>query len=269
MNDMNRKIISILCLICLICSISVTAYAGHKETTIGSVWFNTDGKTMSNDFQKNLTDKNVESALLDRLSSLQPGDDVTFTINLRNDYSKSTNWYMTSKIVSSLEEGAAKDGAYTYHLWYKNNTSGKTTDIYDSSRIGGVIGDSEVSSTGLLEINSALKEDYTARNGEKYFYLDNLSRGQGGQVFLNIELDGETQGNAYQDRLADLKMNFAVQVVEPNSPPPSSNRNAPKTGDENNLLPYYIVMIVSGLMFLYFALDSYTDRLYKKGKGRS
>ena len=260
---MNKKIISILCLICLICSISVTAYAGHKETTIGSVWFNTDGKTMSNDFQKNLTDKNVESALLDRLSSLQPGDDVTFTINLRNDYSKSTNWYMTSKIVSSLEEGTARDGAYTYRLWYKNNTSGKETEIFNSNRVGGD------SSSGLMEINKALKEDYD-KNGEKYFYLDNLSRGQGGQIFLNIELDGETQGNAYQDRLADLKMNFAVQVAEQSGTTTSttSSRSAPKTGDEHNLLPYYIAMIISGLLFLYFALDSYTDRLYKKGRGK-
>ena len=261
---MNKKIISILCLICLVCSISVTAYAGHKETTIGSVWFNTDGKTMSNDFQKNLTDKNVESALLDRLSSLQPGDDVTFTINLRNDYSKSTNWYMTSKIVSSLEEGTARDGAYTYRLWYKNNTSGKETEIFNSNRVGGD------SSSGLMEINKALKEDYD-KNGEKYFYLDNLSRGQGGQIFLNIELDGETQGNAYQDRLADLKMNFAVQVAEQSGTTTSttSSRSAPKTGDEHNLLPYYIAMIISGLLFLYFALDSYTDRLYKKGRGKS
>lgn len=264
MNEMNKKIISILCLICLICSISVTAYAGHKETTIGSVWFNTDGKTMSNDFQKNLTDTNVESALLDRLSSLQPGDDVTFTINLRNDYSKSTNWYMTSKIVSSLEEGTARDGAYTYRLWYKNNTSGKETEIFNSNRVGGD------SSSGLMEINKALKEDYD-KNGEKYFYLDNLSRGQGGQIFLNIELDGETQGNAYQDRLADLKMNFAVQVAEQSGTTTSttSSRSAPKTGDEHNLLPYYIAMIISGLLFLYFALDSYTDRLYKKGRGKS
>ena len=264
MNEMNKKIISILCLICLVCSISVTAYAGHKETTIGSVWFNTDGKTMSNDFQKNLTDKNVESALLDRLSSLQPGDDVTFTINLRNDYSKSTNWYMTSKIVSSLEEGTARDGAYTYRLWYKNNTSGKETEIFNSNRVGGD------SSSGLMEINKALKEDYD-KNGEKYFYLDNLSRGQGGQIFLNIELDGETQGNAYQDRLADLKMNFAVQVAEQSGTTTSttSSRSAPKTGDEHNLLPYYIAMIISGLLFLYFALDSYTDRLYKKGRGKS
>ena len=265
---MNKKIISILCLVCLICSISATAYAGHQETTIGTVWFNADGKTMSNDFQAGLNDTNVETALQERLKYLQPGDDVLFTINLRNDYNKSTNWYMTNKIVSSLEEGMAKDGAYTYHLWYKNNSTGKETDIFDSNRIGGVIGDTETSSSGLMEINSALKEDYTAKNGEKYFYLDNLSRGQGGQVFLTIELDGETQGNDYQDRLADLKMNFAVQVIEP-SGTPTTSRTAPRTGDENNLLPYYIAMIISGLLFLYFALDSYTDRLYKKGRGRS
>lgn len=264
---MKKRTISILCLICMILSISATAYAEYKENVIGTVWFNADGKTMSNDFQKNLTDTNVESTLLDRLRWLQPGDSVRFTINLRNDYSKSTNWYMTNKIVSSLEKGAATDGAYTYHLWYKNNTSGKTTDIFDSNRIGGVIGSNEISSTGLLEINEALKEDYTSKDGEKYFYLDNLSRGQGGQVFLDIELDGETQGNDYQDRLADLKMNFAVQVIEPGGTT-TTNRNAPRTGDEHNLLPYYIVMVISGLLFLYFALDAYTDRLYKKGRGR-
>lgn len=278
---MNRKIISILCLFCLICSISATAYAQSAQTTIGTVWFNADGKTMSNDFQKNLTDANVETALKERLRSLQPGDDVTFTINLRNDYSKSTNWYMTNRIVSSLEEGAAKDGAYTYHLWYKNNTSGKVTEIFESNRIGGVIekeGQEELSSsTGLMEINDAMKEDYenekneNKKGEEKYFYLDNLSRGQGGQVFLTIELDGETQGNDYQDRLADLKMNFAVQVQDTSTgtSPGTSRGTAPKTGDEHDLLPYYIAMIISGLLFLYFALDSYTDRLYKKGRGRS
>ena len=89
---------------------------------------------------------------------------------------------------------------------------------------------------------------------------------QGGQVLLTIALDGETQGNAYQDRLADLKMNFAVQIADQ---PGTSTRagNAPKTGDENNLFPYYVAMVISGFLFLYFALDSYTDRLYKKGKG--
>ena len=103
-----------------------------------------------------------------------------------------------------------------------------------------------------------------------YFYLDNLSRGQGGQIVLKIALDGETQGNRYQDRVADLRMNFAVQVEDtPQNTTTTSRGTAPRTGDEHNLLPYYIVMIISGLLFLYFALDAYTDRLYKKGKGKA
>ena len=93
---------------------------GSRPSHMGK-GFNTDGKTMSNDFQKNLTDANVEKELLKRMREMQPGDDVTFVINLRNDYSKTTNWYMTNKIVSSLEEGTAKNGAYSYHLWYKTN----------------------------------------------------------------------------------------------------------------------------------------------------
>lgn len=258
---MNKRILSIICLLCMIFSLSATAYANTYTSTVGTVWFNSDGKTMGNDFQKNLTDSNVEAALKDRLRQLQPGDEVTFTINLRNDYSKATNWYMTSKIVDSLEEGTAADGAYSYYLRYVNNTkSANNRDLFRSDTVGGD------KKSGLLEINDAMKGDYT-RNGEKYFYLDNLSRGQGGQILLTVALDGETQGNAYQDRLADLKMNFAVQVVDQGGT--TTGGNAPKTGDEHNLLPYYIAMIISGLLFLYFALDSYTDRLYKKGKGRS
>ena len=257
---MNKKILSLLCLLCLIICIPAAACADSYTSQVGTVWFNSDGKTMGNDFQKNLSDKNVENALKERMKQLQPGDEVTFVINLRNDYSSATNWYMTSKIVDSLEEGTAKDGAYTYYLRYINNTnSANNRELFRSETVGGD------SSTGLLEVNKSLKEDYD-RNGEKYFYLDNLARGQGGQVLLTIALDGETQGNAYQNRLADLKMNFAVQIADQ---PGITTRagNAPKTGDENNLFPYYVVMVISGFLFLYFALDAYTDRLYKKGKG--
>ena len=57
-------------------------------------------------------------------------------------------------------------------------------------------------------------------------------------------------------------MNFAVQIKD------QPNINAPKTSDMYNLFPYYVAMVISGLLFLYFALDAYTDRKYKKGKGR-
>ena len=55
-------------------------------------------------------------------------------------------------------------------------------------------------------------------------------------------------------------MNFAVEVTD------SGTRRSVKTGDENNMLPYYIGMGVAGLLFLYLALDAYTDRKYKKGR---
>ena len=247
------------------------AFAENLGTVnIGRVWFQSDGKAMNNNFQYlDSTDEAVMKArkanpsltdvLSDRVTTLQPGDNVTFTINLSNEYSKATDWYMTSEIIDSLERGSAQDGAYDYELWYQKNTGSTRRVLFSSKSVGGD------ATTGLEEINSALKTDYT-HNGQKYFYLDNMSRGQGGTVYLNIALDGETQGNGYQDRLADLKMNFAVQVVD--SGTTTTTGNAPKTGDENNLIPYYIAMVLSGLLFLYFALDSYTDRLYKKGKGR-
>ena len=157
---MNKKILSLLCLLCLIISIPAVASADPYTSEVGTVWFNSDGKTMGNDFQKNLSDDNVENALKERMKQLQPGDEVTFVINLRNDYSSATNWYMTSKIVDSLEEGTAKDGAYTYYLRYVNNTnSANNRELFRSETVGGD------SSTGLMEVNKSLKEDYD-RNGD-------------------------------------------------------------------------------------------------------
>ena len=259
---MKRRILSIICLLCIIASITASAYADSFKSNVGKVWFAADGKTMQNDFQE----KSVTEELYKRLSTLQPGDDVTFTIELENRYNKSTNWYMTSEIIRSLERAGAtaSGGGYEYDLEYKGKNS---QVLYRSVTVGGdPTASQSADDQGLKEVNESLKEDYV-RNGVSYFYLDNFAPTQGGEIVLKIALDGETQGNSYQDRLADLRMNFAVQVVEP-SGTTTTNRNSPKTGDEHNLLPYYIVMVISGLLFLYFALDAYTDRLYKKGRGR-
>ena len=54
-------------------------------------------------------------------------------------------------------------------------------------------------------------------------------------------------------------MNFAVQLVS--SPDnPNVPRTVVKTADNTNLLPYYIVMAVSGLLFLILAIDSLRRR---------
>jgi len=273
---MNKRIISILFTLCFLFSVSSSAYSefmGIKN--IGTVWFNYDGKTMDNNFQylddqdentmlERKADPSIADVLGDRAVRLQPGDEIEFKINLKNYYTKSTDWYVTHDIIDSLERGSAQDGAYDYELGYMKTATSTPKILFSSYSVGGD------NRSGLEEINSALKTDYT-HDGQKYLFLDTLKANEGDNngpyVYLKMTLDGETQGNGYQERLADLKMNFAVQVVSSNGT--TTTRTAPKTGDENNLLPYYIAMTISGLMFLYFALDAYTDRLYKKGKSRT
>ena len=48
--------------------------------------------------------------------------------------------------------------------------------------------------------------------------LDTLAKGDKGRITLEVELDGETQGNDYQNTLADLQMNFAVELSRQREP---------------------------------------------------
>lgn len=272
-----KKIISLLFTLSLIIAFSTVAYSDNMgSVSIGTVWFEYDGKSMDNNFQyldeddedtmkARKANPNIEDVLSNRAQKLQPGDEIEFTINMKNYYTKASDWYLTHDIIDSLERGSAQDGAYDYELGYMKTKSSDPKILFSSDNVGGD------STQGLEVINDVLKTDYT-HNGQKYLFLDTLKANEGNNdgpyVYLKMTLDGETQGNGYQERLADLKMNFAVQVVEPSGGTTTTTRTAPKTGDDHNLLPYYIAMTISGLLFLYFALDAYTDRLYKKGKGR-
>ena len=60
---MKRKVLSIICLLCLVCSISsVAAFADSFKSDVGTVWFDTDGKAMHNDFAKNNLTETLTSA---------------------------------------------------------------------------------------------------------------------------------------------------------------------------------------------------------------
>ena len=230
---MNKKLLSIFLIAVLICSLSATAFAAD-----GSVTFTSDGKMKEENF-------NIDQVF----DGLQPGDSATYNVKIRNSSNKTTRWYMTNEVLRSLEDGyKISGGAYTYILTY-TGPSGTVTTIYDSSRVGG--DDPSGSRKGLHEATGEL---------ENYFFLDTRNSGESGTVTLYVALEGETQDNTYQNTRARIQMNFAVETTGGNTPP------VVKTGDENNLVPYYIGMIVAGLLFLYLALDAYTDRKYKKGR---
>ena len=233
---MKKKLISFLLIALLVCSFSVPAFA---EVYSGDITFTADGKLAEQNF-------NVDQLF----AGLQPGDDATYTVNIHNRNSKTTRWYMSNEVLKSLEASAAAGaivgGAYTYRLTY-SGPGGSTQTLFDSTHVGGDKGYN--GRVGLREATGDL---------ENFFFLDTLNSGENGVVTLYVALEGETQGNTYQETAARIRMNFAVE--------PSSG-TAVKTGDDNNLLPYYIGMVVAGLLFLYLALDAYTDRKYKKGRG--
>ena len=208
---------------------------------------------------------------------LQPGDDITITLNLKNDNASAANWYMTNEVLQSLEETAgsgASGGAYEYELTY-TDPAGAREVLFTSDTVGGENNGSRV---GLKAATSGL---------EDFLYLDTLSPGQRGVVTLRVALDGETQGNDYQNTLASLQMNFAVdtttvnnqtvtRVVDENGNPILVDDNGDpvadddggshartgivRTGDENNLLPYVAAAGVSGLLLLILAIIGIKER---------
>ena len=89
-----------------------------------------------------------------------------------------------------------------------------------------------------------------------------------------MALDGETQGNSYQDTLAKLQMDFAVENVTSNVEYKTGEtttitrrernviRTSPKTGDTTNILAFCAVALVSGLVLLTAGI-----RLIRKNRG--
>ena len=97
---------------------------------------------------------------------------------------------------------------------------------------------------------------------EDYFYLDRLDSGETGVIQLYVQLDGETQGNDYQNTLARLKMNFAVEKVNDGV---VKNSDAVKTGDNSPIVIFSTVALVSGLVLLVAAIVLLKRKNEKKG----
>ena len=255
---MKKKCIGLLLAFCLFACTGMEARADDLFGQSGwKVTFTSENKMESN-FGRGDMDEAI--------SGMQPGDNITFTLELGSQNSSVTDWYLTNKVVQSLEDTSKNSntggGAYTYYLAYTG--ANRSVVLFDSDTVGGE------NSEGLKEATGAL---------ENYIYLDTLSPGQGGSIILRVALDGETQGNAYQDTLANLQMQFAVEVrpgpvtVVEEGPPGTPQPGTPgrivvvRTGDDTNLAPYVVAMAVSGILFL--LLGIYGARQNKKEKRRA
>lgn len=205
----------------------------------------------------------------DVLENLQPGDTVELKIKLENKSDKKSDWYMANKVISSLEKTPNAGGAYTYILTY-TDPAGQKNVIYSNERVGGEIKETNARSTsetlvGLMQATNML---------EDHFYLDRLNSGETGVISLSIELDGETQGNAYQTALAELQMDFAVESVKEVTHKEVEKVETPKkvvqrevvtttvakTGDASQIALFSAVALVSGVALMVVAV--------KQAKGR-
>lgn len=210
-----------------------------------------------------------------------PGSVETTEIKLQNATGSSTNWYMSSEVLESLEDAnrEATGAAYTYTLSY-TGPDGEKLVIYDSSWVGG----SE--SEGLLEVNASLG------NGG-YFVLGNLGENEVGTVSLTIGLNGESAINNYQTMKGRLQTAYAVEVVPQGGGGGGNTVNEvierrvelvelpdenvakssgmPKTGDESRVLLYVILGMMSGIgcMVMGIGLFRKDTEEGEKGNGKA
>lgn len=229
----------ILCLAMTLFMVVGSAMPAHAQDFVGGDnWAVTfTGKEMNSNF--------TSAAMTEEILNIQPGDSITVKVSIKNEDKEKTDWYMTNEVLKTLEDSVsvAEGGAYTYILTYKD-TEGKETVLYSSETIGG-------EGENLHQATEAL---------ENYFYLDRLESGESGSVQLYVQLEGETQGNDYQDTLARLQMNFAVEKVETKK----VIENV-KTGDTSQIMLFSGLALVSGLVLLIFAMMSM--KKYRNEKG--
>ncbi len=240
---MKKKVFAFIVVLSLILALPLAVSADHLYGGSGwTVEFTKDEKLVSN-FSSN--------SLADEARGLQPGDDITFTITLKNSSGKTADWYVLNEIVNSLEDTQKKaaGGAYSYLLTYAPS-AGTPVTIFDSNKVGGELKENEPE--GLHGVDTALKN---------YIALETMRTGKSGVVTLKVSLDGETQGNSYQDSIADLRLRFAVEVTP--------TGKIIKTGDESiKLSPFYIGMAVTGVLFMALAVDGFLQRKKQRGESK-
>ena len=212
--------------------------------------------------------KMVESfdgdSIASRVSNLQPGDDVTFTIEYKNYSSESTDWYMENAIARTLEsldkartavrqDGVDNpaDGGYTYELIQYDHTGAKNV-LFSNSKVGGENGtvadldDPGKEMTGLEPATNALDD---------WFYIDTLKKNESGSVVLHVAFDGETEVNDYMDTDGELNVRFAVELT-PEGTGVTTTSKIVKTGDQTNLLMWAVIGLIAGLLMLMLAFLS-------------
>ena len=247
MRRLNTRVARAIVLAAVVALLALPATAFADELTGDSWWVTFTANDQMRETYKNGDEANGTRLISDAMAGMEPGDSITLTVNLKHENASSADWYMSNEVLDTLETATAQGSAYRYYLSYTGPGAPSGKVLYDSDRVGGD------DTQGLRDATNNLDE---------YFYLDTLSTSQStGVVTLRIALDGETEGNAYFNQDAVVKMKFAVEKTTTSTTPPAgSNRNVVVTGDDTNLLPFFIAMAVSGVLLAVLGVASVRAR---------
>ena len=243
MKHIGNKLLLLLTAALIITLMSASAFAedGH-----GTCYF--DGSKIVSDFSS--------GTIADSVSNLQPGDDMSFTVEYTNKDSHDTDWYMETSILQTLEKtdeakktvagtGTAENGGYTYSLIHTDKDNNETV-LFSNENVGGEAQPGEMQ--GLEQATNALDE---------WFYLETLSQGQSGKLTLNIALDGETEVNDYMDTSGALDIKFAVELTRKDAAGGSTKKaGGTNTGDSNDLMIWTAACVVAAILLLILAIMS-------------
>ena len=241
MRKMRKAAVLLMAMVMALAMTGASVFADSTKIE-GEATFN------GNDIVSTLDEGTVVKAFND----LQPGDDITVSIAYRNDYGKSTDWYMANEVVKTLEKTdqarkiagteKAENGGYTYSLVHTDK-SGAETVLFSNDKVGGDAKPANME--GLEQATNALDD---------WFFLQTLGKGESGKVTLSVKFDGETEVNDYMDTEGEVLVRFAVELTKvgkPGKDGPSHQQTA--TGDSFPIWPF-LLMMLAGIALLVLLL---------------
>lgn len=138
-----------------------------------------------------------------------PGEERTLKIRLQNTSDKDVDFFMDTQILKSLQEAA--DNA-SYYVKLEVLQDGASTVVLGSGEEAAVIGGASAEGSAGAG-NQGLKELNDTLNG--YRMVASLAKGGTADVSLDIQLDGESGDNSYQNQMGVMQFQFQASYNEP------------------------------------------------------
>ncbi len=194
---------------------------------------------------------NVDEINCNAFDDMAPGDTRTEKITVKNNSTKTQNFYISQNTISTLEECNCTEGAaYKFDLLIGEDE--KTAVSMLLKEAGGYDSTGAASSDGLAEIEEI----------ENYTFFETLKPQESTNLYITLYLNGEGNDINYANAVAKLQLGFKTDTYTHGT---TTHQNVSKnivdiiktnpiyryvkTGDTNNIWIYIVIALVGVGMF--------------------